>query len=397
MATAAAVLGVAAAAVVGVAGPAAGDDQARLDQLRARQQQVKVQLNLAVANDTAVQAEAARLARLVVSEQALVVAARSSVDAAQQRVQEATRRIDDLTSRGTSAHQALLNRAIDLYEHPFRNEQLVLDGVRSLDELTTRQVLANTVQARTSDLLDAVRQQRAQEIAARRDLAAAQTEAEHRRQAAEGEQARLDAALASEGKAHTELQGRIHDLELENTGLAAQEAPLQAKLAAAAQRYAAEIAAARAASVAAAAAASPAIAGPSPGNQSGATGSYGLQWPLGGPVTREFGYQPGGFHPGIDIAPPYGTPIYASGDGVVVYAGWEQGYGNYTCIDHGRNVSSCYGHQSEIDVSVGQTVRRGTFIGREGSTGNSTGPHVHFEIRVGGEVNNPRNFIPGSP
>ena len=368
--------------------PAAGDDQSKLNAIRAREQQVKVQLNLAVANDLSVQAEATRLQREVITEQALVTSARSAVDAAQQRVDAATRRIDDLTARGVAAHQALVDRAIDLYEHPYQNEQLLLDGVHSLDELTTRQVLSNAVQAKTSDLLDAVHQQRAQEVAARKDLSAAQAEADQRRQSAEAEQARLDAALTSSLKVHGELQSRIHDLQVETAGLAAQEAPLQAKLAAAATRYAEQVAAARAAAAASAAA---------PSASAGPVGSYGLQWPLSGPVTREFGYQPGGFHPGIDIAPGYGSPIYAAGDGVVIYAGWESGYGNYTCIDHGSNISSCYGHQSEIDVSVGQTVHRGQFIGREGSTGNSTGPHVHFEIRVGGEVNNPRNFIPGSP
>lgn len=373
--------------VVSGAGPAFGDDQAKLNQLKAREQQLRVQLNLAIASDGAVQAETLRLERQVATEEALVTSARSAVAAAQQRVDAATKRIDDLIAQGNAAHQALVNRAIDLYEHPYQNEELVLHGVQSLDDLATRQVLSNAVQAKTSDLLDAVHQQQAQQVAARKDLALADQDAVRRRQAAEAEQARLDTALASSRSAHTALQGRIHDLQVETAGLAAQEGPLQAKLAAAAARYAAQIAAAQAAS-----------AGSAPvANASGPVGSYGLQWPLSGPVTREFGYQPGGFHPGIDIAPGYGAPIYAAGDGVVVYAGWESGYGNYTCIDHGRNISSCYAHQSEIDVSVGQTVHRGQFIGREGSTGNSTGPHVHFEIRVGGQVNNPRDFIPGSP
>ena len=381
-----------AAVVLTGVGPAAGDDQARLNQLRAREQQIKVQLNLAVASDSAVQAEALRLQHQVATEQALVTSARSAVAAAQQRVDDATRQIDDLIARGSAAHQALVNRAIDLYEHPYRGEELLLNGVHSLDELTTRQVLSNAVQAKTSDLLDAVRQQQSLEVAARKELASARQDADRRRQAAEAEQARLDTALASAQTAHTALQGRIHDLQVETAGLAAQEGPLQAKLAAVAAQYAAQIAAAQAASRASAASAGSAPAGPA-----GPVGSYGLQWPLSGPVTREFGDQPGGFHPGIDIAPGYGSPIYAAGSGVVIYAGWESGYGNYTCIDHGQNISSCYGHQSELDVSVGQTVQRGQFIGREGSTGNSTGPHVHFEIRVGGAVNNPRNFIPGSP
>jgi murein DD-endopeptidase MepM/ murein hydrolase activator NlpD len=80
-----------------------------------------------------------------------------------------------------------------------------------------------------------------------------------------------------------------------------------------------------------------------------------------------------------------------------VYAGWEGGYGNYTCISHGGAIATCYGHQSAIYVHVGQVVREGQVIGAEGSTGDSTGPHVHFEVRVSNVPNNPRAFIPGSP
>jgi murein DD-endopeptidase MepM/ murein hydrolase activator NlpD len=126
----------------------------------------------------------------------------------------------------------------------------------------------------------------------------------------------------------------------------------------------------------------------------GPVGSYDLQWPIHGVVTQEFGHNG---HPGIDIAAAYGTPIVASGTGVVIYASWETGYGNYTCINHGGGISTCYGHQSFIAVSVGQTVMRGQYIGNEGSTGYSTGPHVHFEVRVNGIVHNPRDFIPGNP
>ena len=111
-------------------------------------------------------------------------------------------------------------------------------------------------------------------------------------------------------------------------------------------------------------------------------------------MTQEFGHNG---HPGIDIAAAYGTPIHAAGTGVVIYAGWESGYGNYTCISHGGGISTCYGHQSAIYVTVGETVTRSQVIGAEGSTGYSTGPHVHFEVRVNGQVRNPRLFIPGNP
>lgn len=107
------------------------------------------------------------------------------------------------------------------------------------------------------------------------------------------------------------------------------------------------------------------------------------------PVTRK--RRP---HAGIDLAAGYGASILASNCGTVSRAGWEGGYGNYTCISHGKGVETCYAHQSRILVAVGQAVKRGQVIGKEGSTGNSTGPHLHFEYRVNGGPRNPRYHVP---
>jgi len=117
-------------------------------------------------------------------------------------------------------------------------------------------------------------------------------------------------------------------------------------------------------------------------------------WPLRGPVTTEFGR---GGHPGIDIAAPNGTPIAAAKGGTVVFSGPNDGYGNYVCIDHGGGLSTCYAHQSRIAAGEGQKVSQGEIIGFEGSTGNSTGPHLHFEVRADGVVQNPRNYEVGNP
>jgi peptidoglycan DL-endopeptidase CwlO len=124
-------------------------------------------------------------------------------------------------------------------------------------------------------------------------------------------------------------------------------------------------------------------------------GSGGMIWPVSGPITSGFcerrSYE--ACHPGIDIAVPTGTPIRAAASGRVAIAGWVGGYGNYTCIQHSASLSSCYGHQSAIHVSVGQQVSQGQVIGLSGSTGNSTGPHVHFEVRINGSVVNPMNYL----
>ena len=118
-------------------------------------------------------------------------------------------------------------------------------------------------------------------------------------------------------------------------------------------------------------------------------------WPVNGPITSPFCERRAweACHPGIDIGVPAGTPIRAAGSGNVVIAGWVSGYGNYTCIDHGGGISTCYGHQSRIEVSVGQHVTQGQVIGLSGCTGLCFGDHLHFEVRINGAVTNPLNYL----
>jgi murein DD-endopeptidase MepM/ murein hydrolase activator NlpD len=101
-----------------------------------------------------------------------------------------------------------------------------------------------------------------------------------------------------------------------------------------------------------------------------------------------------GFHPGIDLAGAYGTPIYATADGTVTRAGWNSGgYGNMVEIDHGRGIATRYGHMSAVLVHEGDHVTRGEQIGRMGSTGRSTGNHLHYEVRIDGRPVNPIPFM----
>jgi murein DD-endopeptidase MepM/ murein hydrolase activator NlpD len=123
------------------------------------------------------------------------------------------------------------------------------------------------------------------------------------------------------------------------------------------------------------------------------TGTGQLGWPVSAPITSPFGWRWGRMHEGIDLGAAYGTPIAAAGSGTVIYAGWLGGYGNLTVIDHGGGLATAYGHQSQIGVSVGQQVGRGEVIGYVGSTGHSTGPHLHFEVRVNGQAVDPLGYL----
>lgn len=119
-------------------------------------------------------------------------------------------------------------------------------------------------------------------------------------------------------------------------------------------------------------------------------------WPAQGVVSSPFGLRWGGsdFHPGIDIANDTGTPIRATADGVVKVAGWNSGgYGNMVDIDHGNGIMTRYGHASYVVVTAGQHVKRGQIIAYMGSTGFSTGPHVHYEVRVNGQAVDPSNYL----
>jgi murein DD-endopeptidase MepM/ murein hydrolase activator NlpD len=138
-----------------------------------------------------------------------------------------------------------------------------------------------------------------------------------------------------------------------------------------------------------------------------------LLWPCSGPITQgfgptdlsiEFAYVYQGveyphFHTGIDLGVPLGTPVGAAADGVVVLAGTNEvdgrpvGYGTYVVVAHGGGVYTLYAHLSKLDVVAGQRVRAGELLGLSGSTGNSTGPHLHFEVRLGSDPVDPMPYM----
>ena len=133
-------------------------------------------------------------------------------------------------------------------------------------------------------------------------------------------------------------------------------------------------------------------------NVAGSTGT--MIWPISGEITSNFGWRTHPifgtqrFHSGIDIGADYGDAVRAADSGAVIYADWMGGYGNAVIIDHGNGISTLYGHNTSLLVSEGQAVAKGTVIARAGSTGYSTGPHVHFEVRQNGSPVNPMSYLP---
>ncbi|WP_294157548.1 murein hydrolase activator EnvC [uncultured Selenomonas sp.] len=131
----------------------------------------------------------------------------------------------------------------------------------------------------------------------------------------------------------------------------------------------------------------------------GGGGSGAMVWPISGPITSEFGWRTHPitgdqrFHSGLDIGGDYGVPVCAAQAGTVTYAGWISGYGNTVIIDHGGGVTTLYGHNQSLAVGEGQSVAQGQVISYCGSTGNSTGPHCHFEVRQNGEPVSPYGYL----
>ena len=122
-------------------------------------------------------------------------------------------------------------------------------------------------------------------------------------------------------------------------------------------------------------------------------GGGGYIWPVNGPVVSPFGMRWGRLHAGVDIAVPAGTPIRAAASGSVAMAGWMGGYGQYTCIQHGGGVATCYAHQSSIGVGTGASVKQGQVIGSVGCTGHCFGDHLHFEVRINGSPVDPMGYL----
>lgn len=136
------------------------------------------------------------------------------------------------------------------------------------------------------------------------------------------------------------------------------------------------------------------------GSSASAVGPGGMSWPLIGEITSQYGWRvhpiwgDSRYHSGMDIAGDYGDEIRAAAAGEVIHSGWISGYGYTIIIDHGGSLTTLYGHNEALNVGVGQHVERGDVIAYCGSTGNSTGPHCHFEVHIDGELTDPEAYLP---
>ena len=284
--------------------------------------------------------------------------------------------------------QDVLNRRVRaIYMHGQLNYLEVILGANSFSDFANRVELLKRVIRSDYNLILEIQKQKAAIEAKKAQL--------------EEDKRQLDALAAEAEKTRQEIakkkaeQQKVLDAAKSNKAAAAQmEQDLNAQLASVRNLIQQRLAAAEAARQAAS---DDEGGGGSDDNYVQGTGAMG--WPCSGPITSPFGYRTHPifgttiFHAGIDIGVDYGTPIHAADSGVVVYSGWISGYGNAVIIDHGGGISTLYGHNQSLAVSEGQSVSKGSVIAYAGSTGNSTGPHCHFEVDVNGSPVNPMGYL----
>ena len=367
----------AAVMLLGLVAPAgadtASDARRKRDAARERRAALAKELNALQASDKELTAAVSALDSQMRATEANLDSARQAVAAAERARQQAEAQLAETEARLGALKKAVVDRAVATYMRP-NNNAAELEA-KDFNEASRRRVLLDQVASSDRKVIDDLRAAQEDFTLERQRAEQARAVADKRKASVEGKLRSLESARAEKARLAKALDLRISEYRREADLVAAQEAQLSELIR---QRQAAGRASRSA----------PAI------DTGGRVSGAGLIWPCGGRVTSEYGYRWGRLHAGIDIGAPTGTPIRAAKSGVVIKSGSMSGYGNTVVIDHGGGFTTLYAHQSRIVARSGQSVRQGELIGYVGSTGQSTGPHLHFETRVNGNPQNPRRYLP---
>lgn len=317
--------------------------------------------------------ESAQLQRLTTQVAALrnkeaVVAAELAEKQAE--LEQAQARLEALKQRLRQAIQILEQRLVAIYESNEPDLITVLLQAHGFDDLLARTQYLQDLQHQDNDIVSRVRELRNQMQVTVNTVRSARDQIAARK-------AELDATRARLGQRTRELATARRKQHATLEAVRKRQDDLEKNVNDISEQIAKQLAASTGALP----------AGPV------RAGGHGLIWPVNGPVVSGFGPRWGSFHEGIDIAVPTGTSIRAAASGTVQIAGAAGGYGNYTCVDHGGGLSTCYAHQERILVSVGQQVAQAQVIGISDCTGHCLGPHVHFEVRVNGQAVDPLGYL----
>jgi murein DD-endopeptidase MepM/ murein hydrolase activator NlpD len=372
------------ALVVGLASPAGAASttaaRKRQAEVRAAKARAAAQLNGLKASDDQLEKAVAALATQVRAQNAKVASAQQAVSVAEAAVKQADAKIAATEASMASLHGAVINRAVAAYVRPQQAAFAGITDAKNLEDASRRTSMLRQVANSDRDILDELRATKEDLGIEKERAAAARQVAAERKAAANQQLSAYKAHLAEKARLEQALNARIAAVTGEIEAQSREDAAIQALL----NSEAAKAAAAKRSSR------GDADASDSGGRHSGA----GLRWPATGPVTSAVGYRWGRLHAGIDIGAGMGAPIRAAKSGTVIFSGVQNGYGNVIIIEHGGGFTTLYGHMSRRAASDGDEVSAGDLIGYVGSTGHSTGPHLHFETRVNGSPQNPRRYLP---
>jgi murein DD-endopeptidase MepM/ murein hydrolase activator NlpD len=365
--------------VMALATPAFADPtpEEKRSAAQAKKAEAAAQLDTLKANDAELEAAVKALDAGVAVQAANTDAANQALRAAERSLSSAQSRLAATEARMADLRTKVSEAAVRAYVHPGGDTLLEIVRSKDLGEASRRQALLAHVVSSDRDIVDQMRAARQDEQMEKENLAEAASVASERKKAAAEKLAGLEKARNDQVKLKNALDARIAQVTSEVAALSREEATLSALI--------------RARQLPPESSDSPAPAG----NAAPArVGGSGVAWPTNGSVTSGFGYRWGSLHAGIDIANGTGTPIRAAKGGTIILAGWNGGYGNCIVIDHGGGFSTLYGHMTRLRASEGQRVGQGDLIGDMGSTGNSTGSHLHFETRVNGSPQDPSRYLP---
>ncbi len=366
---------------------AAGDPAAEREQVRQRRAVLSGELDHLDASDDVLAGALEELEAQLADQRAAVRRAEDAAEAAEEDLAEARRSLTATRLRVADLTDRLVGRAVNTFINPSVPSFEDVLRSRDLGEAVRKDALMGELVARDDELVDALELAEARLVVEEEEASDAAVRAGGRREEAEDRLGELRRSREEKDRLRAALDQRRGEVLAEVTALEASDAALTAII----QAYEAQQAAAAAA--AAARASGGGGGGASAFQSPPPAGGGQCRWPTAGRVTSEYGRRWGRLHAGIDIAATTGTPIGAALAGTVIYSGQQSGYGNVVIISHGGGLSTLYGHQSRLGVSLGQAVGAGQIIGYVGSTGHSTGPHVHFETRYGGVARNPRGCL----
>jgi murein DD-endopeptidase MepM/ murein hydrolase activator NlpD len=384
---------VAALAVLLLAAPSGAEDlQEQLDAKQTKLEEVRERegvLTTTIAQNgreiDRLTAEVAAIRNREAEAEARLTAKQAELDGAVARLDGAMGQLEEVRSRLRRALAALRERLIAMYETGSPDVLSMIVSSEDVDDLAASAEYLDRIRDADEAVVGRVRDLRNEVKSLVTELREAKLTIESARDTIAAEEQALAGSRSSlqgrEAELHQARAARVANL----ARIGSHEEDLEGSVASIQGELAAQLAQSGSA---------PLPAGPIQ------EGSGGLIWPVSGPITSGFGGRDIGAgyedHPGIDIGVPEGTPIRAAAAGTVILQQSEAesgGYGNYTCIDHGGGLSTCYAHQSSFVVGPGESVAQGEIIGYSGNTGYSTGAHLHFEVRIYGQVTDPMGYL----